>query len=208
MKSLLIDLQYFPIVDYYLSLIKCSNIKFELYDRHRKMSFRNRCVIVGANGRIELSIPLVGGRDQRTISREVVIDNSSNWKDRHHRSIVSAYRSAPFFGFYEESLQTLFQRKEKFLVDWNLVCLEWLRAETRGNWNYVFTESFKKEDKSPEVTDLRDWYFPRWTAERSTADLSYRQVFQDRLGFVRDVSILDLLFCAGPGFMNAAAAEP
>jgi hypothetical protein len=206
MNSLLIDLQYFPITAYYLTLNKHMHVVFDIYDSHRKMSFRNRSTIIGANGVINLSIPLVGGRDQRTIFRDVQIDNTSGWQTAHHRSIVSAYRRAPFFEFYEDGLAALFRRKDKFLVDWNLACLDWLRSSMRGNWRYSLTETMRIVDANEDVTDLRNWFFPRWISERSKNMLPYRQVFEERLGFIPNVSVLDFLFCAGPGAVVPATS--
>lgn len=60
---LLIDLQYLGTFIYYKSLIKSKYINIEQYERWQKMSFRNRCSIAGANGRIDLSVPVVGGRN-------------------------------------------------------------------------------------------------------------------------------------------------
>src|SRR5918993_2281796 len=125
MKFLLIDLQYFPSVEYYLTLCSYKHVIFELYDHHRKMSFRNRCIIAGANGHINLSVPLIGGRDQKTIAREVKIDNSVGWQKQHFKSLVSAYNRSPFFEYYQDDLDRLFQLKCGILFEWNLACMEW-----------------------------------------------------------------------------------
>jgi hypothetical protein len=43
------------------------------------MSFRNRYVISGANNTLSLSIPIAGGREQKTLIKEVRIYNVTNW---------------------------------------------------------------------------------------------------------------------------------
>jgi hypothetical protein len=147
-------------------------------------------------------VPLVGGREQKTISRDVQIDNSLPWQSQHYRSILSAYRRAPFFEFYEEGLEKLFRSKTGFLVDWNLACLEWLREQTAAKWRYTLTANYQDSGDTPGIRDLRDWFFPRWISERVKGVLPYRQVFEERHGFVSNLSILDLLFCAGPAAAN------
>ena len=71
--NLLFDLQYFPSVICYKISNDSSNIIFEQYDFFQKMSFRNRCQVAGSAGRIDLSIPLEKGRDQKSLMKDVRI---------------------------------------------------------------------------------------------------------------------------------------
>jgi hypothetical protein len=204
-KSLLVDLQYFPTVDYYLTLFKFEHVIFEQYDHHRKMSFRNRCTIAGANGPIKLTVPLIGGRDQRTISKDVKIDNSINWQVQHLRSIISAYNRSPFFDYFSERFLAVFSRKFKFLQDWNLACLSWLRESAGGKWIQSLTENYEAAINNPSVVDFRNRFFPATIQKNNMGNLSYRQVFQEKNGFIPHLSILDLLFCSGPNGVITAA---
>jgi hypothetical protein len=204
-NSLLIDLQYFPTVNYYLTLLNFEHITFEQYDHHKKMSFRNRCTIAGANGPIKLTVPLIGGRDQRTISRDVRIDNSVNWQLQHLRSIVSAYNRSPFFEHFADGFRSLFEKEFGFLMDWNLVCLDWLKEAAGGKWTFSLTKEYQGNLTNPGISDRRDQFFPRNMERQNTGRLSYRQVFQERNGFLPHLSILDFLFCAGPDAIQRAA---
>ncbi|MET0300624.1 MAG: WbqC family protein [Flavitalea sp.] len=207
MNSLLIDLQYFPTVEYYLTLNKFSNVVFEQYDWHRKMSFRNRCVIAGANGPINLSVPLLGGRNQRIPAGDVTIENSLNWQAQHLRSIVSAYNRSPFFEHFSGSITTLFSPSYERLFEWNLACLKWINSEIGVKMNFRATETYESVPADAEVLDLRDWFFPRSINESVGQPVIYRQVFEERNGFIPNLSILDFLFCEGPWKLRELIAE-
>ena len=65
MNSLLIENQYLGSVNYYKMLFNYSYIEIEQYEYFQKMSFRNRCIIPGSNGLLQLSVPVEKGRNQR-----------------------------------------------------------------------------------------------------------------------------------------------
>jgi len=123
---LLIELQYFTPVIGYSTLIKNTNIEFCLYENYQRRSFRNRCIIAGANGPISLSIPIAGGRNKKALYKDVKIDYTTDWQQQHWRSIFSAYGNSPWFFHYADSLEKLFSQKADFLFDWNFLCLDWV----------------------------------------------------------------------------------
>jgi hypothetical protein len=92
--NLIIDIQYFPSIILYKSLYKFSNIVFDQYETYQKMGFRNRCQIAGAQGVVNLSVPLVQGRDQKTLVRDVRISYRQPWAAQHWKTIVSCYTAA------------------------------------------------------------------------------------------------------------------
>jgi hypothetical protein len=173
------------------------------------MSFRNRCRIAGAEGIIDLSIPLVGGRDQKTVMKEVRILDGKGWRDRHWKTIVSCYSRSPWFDIYRDDLEGLYSRPAKFLVDWNLLCFEWASGALGMTRPTGFTEAYKKVYAPEEGLDWRGRVVP--AAGLSPGDPGghgmgagpagdtprYRQVFEERIGFIPNLSILDLLFCEG-----------
>ena len=124
--SLLIDLQYFPPVKAYSTLIKSTNVIFSLYENYQRRSFRNRCILSGANGLISLTVPIAGGRNQKKVFSEVRIDYSTDWQQQHWRSVFSAYGKSPWFFHYADSLEKLYTQKVELLVDWNRICLDWI----------------------------------------------------------------------------------
>lgn len=194
--TILIDIQYFGNVDWYKMLFQYSNIKIEQYETYQKMSFRNRCSIVGSNGLINLSVPLEKGRGQKLLLKDVKISYSENWQDQHWRSICACYGSSPFFEFYEESLHLLFQKKPAFLIDLNWQNLEWVNKRLKNTAKFEKTEAYLF-DLPNNYEDARNLFKPN-KIDQVKETITYQQVFEDRIGFKPHLCILDLMFCNGP----------
>ncbi len=194
--TLLIDSQYFGSVDYYKLLNKFSNIVIEQYETYQKMSFRNRCMVAGSNGVVGLSVPLEKGRGQRELMKDVRISYSDNWQLQHWRTIESCYSRAPFFEFYRDGVWQLLQQKETFLLDLNMATLSWLQKVLKMPGSVSLTNHYQKSCEEG-VTDKRNSLLPK-QYQLSYTGPRYTQVFEDRIGFQPNLSILDLLFCSGP----------
>lgn len=193
-KVLLIESQYFPPIDVYKALVKCETLQLERFEHYQKVSYRNRCYIAGPNGRITLSVPLSKGKNQRTIMKDVKISNEEKWQSLHWKTLVSAYRRSPWFEYYEADLEALYTKPFDFLLDWNMACLEWANKQMGLKVPVTFTEEFQKEISNPLITDARDTRLPEPAV---FAEPEYTQVFQERIGFIANLSVLDLLFCEG-----------
>ncbi len=195
-KNIISDLQYFGSINWYKLLFEFSDIYIEQYEVYQKMSFRNRCIIAGSNGLINLSVPIEKRRVQKLIMKDVRISYSENWQRQHWRSIFSSYRNSPFFEYYEESLKPLFQIKPVYLLDLNWEIMEWVikrikfSAQLHKSLEYVRTPNYV-------TLDARNLLTPK-NYDQGEVDLKYQQVFEDRIGFKSNLCILDLLFCNGP----------
>jgi hypothetical protein len=194
---LLTESQYFPSVIFYKKAIKYSHIQFDIYDPYRKMSFRNRCMVAGSNGPIILSVPLEEGRNQRRPLNEVRIAAGSNWQDQHWKTITSCYNRSPWFDFYRDELEQLFARPFDLLVDWNMTCWTWITQKLGLSFNTGVTDHPVAGLPGPEYEDWRNRLLPKSIATDFPEPVKYRQVFEDRLGFIPHLSILDILFCEG-----------
>ncbi|MVT10429.1 WbqC family protein [Chitinophaga tropicalis] len=195
--TLLIESQYFPSISFYKALINHDILLIERYEHYQKVSFRNRCYIAGPNGSILLSVPLTKGKNQRTVMKDVRISNEERWQSLHWKTLVSAYRRSPWFEYYEEELGSLYERSFSFLIDWNLACLEWANKVVGISSPITFTDEFEKTyEPGRGVTDARDTLIPPGSSEKEKLP-EYTQVFQERVGFLPDMSILDLIFCEG-----------
>lgn len=159
------------------------------------MSFRNRCVIAGAHGTITLSVPLKNGRNQQLPVHEVFIAEKERWQQQHFKSIQSAYNRSPFFEFYRDGLNSLYQQPVEKLVDWNLLCLDWVKEKLTWPVEIRFTEKLIPFQFAG-VDDRRNRVLPK--NYQNWNPLTYRQVFEERTGFVPNLSILDLIFNTGP----------
>lgn len=203
--TVLSDIQYIGTVNWYKFLFQFSNIQIEQYENYQKMSFRNRCMIVGSNGLIHLSVPLEKGRGQKIWMKDVKISYSENWQDQHWKSIYSCYGNSPFFEYYEDSLKSLFQIKPIYLLDLNCKILEWVNMRLKANWHFFKTEEYLAIPPSHTI-DIRNTIKPN-NYDQAKSQIRYTQVFEDRIGFKPNLSILDLLFCNGPASASLLKAE-
>lgn len=196
-KTLLIESQYFPSISFYKTLINHDILLIERYEHYQKVSFRNRCYIAGPNGSILLSVPLVRGKNQRTVMRDVKISHDEKWQALHWKTLVSAYRRSPWFEYYEDELGRLFTKEVSYLLDWNLLCLEWANKVIGVSSPITFTDEYHKTyEAGKSITDARDTILPS-QKQVDEETVRYTQVFQERAGFLPDMSILDLIFCEG-----------
>ncbi len=189
------ELQYFPPIIFFKASYRETYVYLDQYEFYRKMSFRNRCLIAGANGIITLSIPLEKGRDQLARMNEVRISYSEDWQGRHWKSIRSAYNRSPFFSYYADEMETLFNKKFELLMDWDLYCLRWVK-EKLGWAAEIRLMEFQEHASVPDPwKDYRNQVLPKNYAQQT--GLQYRQVFEEKKGFFPNLSILDLLFNSG-----------
>jgi hypothetical protein len=190
-----IELQYLAPIISFKTLIESTDSVIPIYERFRKMSFMNRAVIPAANGLTTLSVPLVGGRETKQVLREVRIDNSQLWQVRHWRTITSAYRRSPWFEFYEPGLAELYEKRFDLLSEWNLELVKWVLSSLKAN---IEIRVLAERDQESELTIQQGCKPSNFQNEVFTRDLPvYPQVFQDRLGFQPNVSIMDLIFNEG-----------
>lgn len=197
MIAILYDIQYFAPVIYYKNSIISKYIILEQYEYWQKMSFRNRCTIAGANGLIDLSIPIEGGRNIRRLIKEVRIDNMLKWQNIHWRGISSAYNRSPWFEFYADELLKFYTTRYTYLWDWNIALTYWVFEKLKVEVNISFTERFEREVPGGDIRDYRNKILPKNLQEYAGACPVYHQVFESRLGFQPNLSIIDLLFCEG-----------
>src|SRR5580658_3808026 len=119
------------------------------------MGFRNRCQIAGAQGVVDLSVPLVKGRDQKTLVRDVRISYRQPWAAQHWKTIVSCYSRSPWFDHYRDELEGLYRRRFDFLVDWDLACFDWSLRVLGLGIPVGLTEGWVKDYSPTEAVDWR-----------------------------------------------------
>ncbi len=192
---------YLGPVQYYSKLAHYDKILIEAHENFVKQSYRNRCNIYGANGVLVLSIPVK--KDQpKTKTKDIRIDYDTNWRKMHWKSIESAYRSSPFFEFYEDDLMPFYEKKYKYLLDFNheiqQVILEHLELES----HIIFTDHYLQAEEI-EIIDYREKIHPKKkVVDNQFIIKEYTQVFHKKHGFITNLSIIDLLFNEGPNAIN------
>lgn len=188
---------YFAPIIQYIAIFKCDKLIFEVEDNFQKQTYRNRCNIYGANGKLQLNIPIIHSKGIRQKTKDVKIDYSSNWQKQHFKSIEIAYRSSPYFEFYESDLRPIYEQKQKFLLDFNLKCHHFIMDVIQEEIPFSQSESY---ELNPNYKDYRNLALAKKEPIYGLND--YFQIFSDKHGFIENLSILDLLFMFGPNTEN------
>ena len=195
---LLTELQYLGSVDYYAMMLKHGQVIFEQHEHYTKRTYRNRCHILGANGVLKLGIPLQKGKNQQQSIRQTTIAYTNAWHRQHWRSITSAYGNAPFFEFYKDELEVIFECETTSLFDFNLKLTELIIELLQLEIEVLFSETYQKTP-TDNVIDGRSLFLPtKPKVIENIQAVAYPQVFEEKYGFVPQLSILDLMFCQGP----------
>lgn len=195
MKTI-IESQYLPPIAYFSVLLKQQNVLIEQHENYQKRSYRNRCNIATANGILRLSVPLEKGKNNQLPFKNVKIYNADNWQTQHWRAIKSAYGKSPYFEFYEDELLPYFEKEYNYLLDWNMDLMQFVVDVLNIPIEIQLTESYVTSDES--MIDYRDRITPKTKLDTAFEGIYYGQVFEDKHGFISNLSILDLLFCKGP----------
>lgn len=195
MPQAIFALPYFGPVSYYLELLKYDSIYIEAAENYQKQTYRNRQYIYGANGRLMLNIPVKHSKSKhRLLYKECQLENEFNWQDLHFKSLETAYRTSPYFEFYEDDIEPLFIKKYSSLFSFNLDCFKTVLSLLDIDLKINFTTEYKKDYM--DIKDKR--YFISAKKNEPVSNKKYHQVFDDKHGFISDLSILDLLFNLGP----------
>jgi hypothetical protein len=183
---------YFPSISQYVAMLSASNLWFEMGDHFQKQTHRNRMYIYSPNGKQLLNVPVKHNQGIRQMTKDVRIENAFGWQKNHFKSLEAGYRSSPYFEYFEDDIQVLFQKKYDFLMDLNLAIFEIVNECLGVRLTFSPTTEFYKnvEDKI-DARSLID------RKKDETEIEPYHQVFEDKHGFINNLSILDLLFNEG-----------
>ncbi|WP_299395274.1 WbqC family protein [uncultured Gelidibacter sp.] len=192
--DILLHPTYFPSIAQCVAMVQAKKVTFEVCDNYQKQTYRNRMTIYGAHGRMPLTVPVVYSQKNRQLYKDIVISNDEKWQDLHWKSIQSAYSSSPFFEFYEHDLIHLFQEEVTNLMAFNFKCLEAVLECLQHDLKFDRTTEFELHPQSK--TDYR--YLVDHRKEKEQPLKTYVQVFDDKHGFIPNLSVLDLIFNEGP----------
>jgi hypothetical protein len=188
---------YLGPIHWYSKLMSFDEVVLEHNEHYRKQTYRNRCRIVGPNGIQNLIVP-IHKIENHTPLKEITIDYDGNWQRQHWQSIRSAYGNSPFFNFYADYFSPFYEnQKWEKLIDFNSellsVTLKLLKCEKKISFTEEYFPSYEN--------DLRN--SADFKTENNTSQFKrYPQVFEDRHGFISNLSIIDLLCCCGPEAKN------
>jgi len=191
MKALLLP-SYFPSVSTFAAMAQASEIVLETEDNFQKQTNRNRMYIYSPNGIQLLNIPVKHTKEVHQKTKDIKLETAFDWQKQHFKSLEAAYRSSPFFEYFEDDIMPIFEKKHTFLMDLNLQSME-IASKCLGlNLSYSKTEEYFKEIK--DANDYR--HFANGKKDFSEFE-PYPQVFEEKNGFLNNLSILDLLFNEG-----------
>ena len=198
-NGILLSTAFFAPVSYFSKLAVYPEVYIEQHENFIKQTYRNRSVILGANGPISLIVPVQKGREQKIKISDLRISYDEEWQRNQWRTIFSAYNSSPFFEYYADDLKPFFRKKSKFLLDFNQHITETVLKILEMQVSLNLTEIF--EHVPENCLNFREKINPK--AHRNADDKHfsaqpYTQVFSGKFGFIPDLSILDLLFNEGP----------
>lgn len=182
-----------PIIQY-VALAFSDNIIFEVEDNYQKQTYRNRYYIYGANGKQMLNVPILHlKKEGRIKTKDMQIDFSFAWQNLHIKAIDAAYSSSPFYEFYKDDIIPVFQKKHKYLLDLNLESIEIINVCLQLDKPINKTKNYQQETN--EEIDLRSLAIAKGNQVYNLK--KYTQVFDDKHGYISNLSILDLLFNEG-----------
>lgn len=190
---------YFPNIEFFSHLLKSKNLIFEINDFYQKQTFRNRASIYGSNGKLNLTIPVSFSSSKKEKLKDIRICNNINWQKNHLKSIQTAYRSSPYFEFFEDYFIKIFENKEEFLIDITIKSIEIIFNIIEKDLIFKFTSSFR--DNYNSGSDFRNLSIRNSKAKKNLIE-PYSQVFEIEHGFISNLSIIDLIFNEGINGLN------
>ncbi|RTY91709.1 hypothetical protein EKM05_10435 [Flavobacterium sp. GSP27] len=192
--NILIHPTYFPSISNFAAMVQSESITFEIADNFQKQTNRNRAYIYSPNGIQLLNIPVKHSKESHQKTKDIKIETDFDWQKQHFKSLEAAYRSSPFFEYFEDDIRPIFEKKQLFLLDLNFEIVALLSKCFRIKLDYTTTTEYFHEVNTETTTDLR-------ALVNGKKDLSifenYTQVFDDKHGFINNLSVLDLLFNEG-----------
>jgi len=193
-SSAIFPVAYLPPINHFIAMLAHEEFKWDTHEFYHKQFYYNRCNIYGPNGTQTLTIP-VHKRFEKTPLKDITIVDETPWQKIHWRSYEAAYRRSPYFEYYEGELYSLYwEYKAEYLLDWNIKLLEIVFKLMETNLKLSFTDEYFKSYEN--LADYRNLASPQEAV--ITKEIKYQQVFEERNGFIPNLSIIDLLFSEGP----------
>ena len=197
----LLSTTYFGPIQWYQKLYRASHVEIEQWESFQKQTYRNRCLIATTQGIQALTVPIIRG--ESPLIKDIRISDHGNWRHLHWNALQSAYGESPFFEYYQDDIRPFFTERWTFLLDFNeairaKIC-ELIDMQPEVGYTRTFETQAVLQRCSPSVSDFRSAINPKHPEADADFDAKpYYQVYQQKHGFLPNLSILDLLFNMGP----------
>lgn len=208
----LLTTAYFPPIEYLAAIanecrfnpgmteVEPAVVYIEACEHYVKQSWRNRCRFCAADGAQTLNFPVCHEDFGKPIS-QMRIDWKTDWLTRHERAIISAYRTSPYFEYYQDELFAILDSRPELMLDFNTQILRFFLRKTGIPADIRFTSEWEAVTiEGHKVTDLREAIHPKrpnTILKDLRLERPYWQVFSPKHGFIPGLSIMDLLFNEG-----------
>jgi hypothetical protein len=198
-KGAVLPMFYLPPVEYFVNLNTYKpDILIEREEHFPKQTYRNRADIYSPDGKLSLVVPVMKGSKNHTKIKDVKISYDFNWQRLHWMGLQACYRRSAYFEYYEDDFAPFYEKKYDYLFEYNEQLLHFVLKAIKMPLTLNYTETY--EEKYPSLTDFRSSVTPK--KESDLEQKPYFQVFEDRKGFLKNLSIVDLLFNQGPQTIN------
>ena len=189
--DLLIDSQYYPSIAYVSEIYRCEKLIINDLELFNKQSFRNRSIILGANGVLDLIVP-VNHQSARKMNK-LEVNTTERWATIHARSIESGYKRSPYYEYFSEALLQPLLAEKRTLLELNTAILTAILKILQIEKEIFYLSAINDYNKS-NTKDLTGRIHPKKN-EISIEYPVYQQVFEKN--HFSNMSILDPIFCIG-----------
>lgn len=192
MSNIIIHPSFFPSISSFVAMAKADTVTFEMEDNFQKQTNRSRMYIYSPNGIQLLNVPIKHTKETHQRTKEVKLETAFDWQKQHFKSLEAAYRTSPFFEYFEDDIRPIFEKKHTFLMDLNMETMSIVSKCLGFEFDYNETTEYFHE-----VNDTIDFRNLINGKKDSSSFEAYTQVFGDKHGYLNNLSILDLLFNEG-----------
>lgn len=191
--EVLLSTTYFGPIQWYQKLYRAEHVVIEQWESFQKQTYRNRCLIATTQGIQALTVPVVRG--ETLLMKDIRISDHGNWRHLHWNALQSAYGESPFFEYYQDDILPFFTQRWDYLFDFNEAIRQKMCELIDISPQVSLTGSFQPKADH----DFREAINPKHPApDADFESRSYYQVYQQKHGFLPNLSILDLLMNTGP----------
>jgi hypothetical protein len=124
-----------------------SSEKFVFLDdvQFEKNGFQNRNKIRTYDGEMWLTVPVKV--KSQTLLKDVKINYSVDWINKHKKSIIQNYKKAEFFDNYWLELEKIYDEKYEYLVELNIEIIKFLFNKLKIKTKTLFSSELHISDK-------------------------------------------------------------
>ena len=187
---ILVNPEYLPSVNYF-RLFKDNNIVLDYEGKYNNQSQLTRTWIFGNDNVFPLEIP-IKRKSKKKLIKDLKIDYSKNWINKHFQSIQSSYGKYPYYIYYKDLILDKIKVRHNFLIDLNYDLLTL----------FIKLLNFKNKIVESDAINLKN---NQYQAEEMCNDKlstnnykEYRKNLFLGKKFDYNLSVIDLLFIKGP----------